>query len=146
MQSCNSRTSWRLLDLPHELALEVHVGAYTHFGNVLPLLKDRDDMFVITRSGDEIAASFDLRDLPVLPKGWVRDYLVYVDGFGKDMDPNSAAPDFVGPLPFHGMSSFPYPDDEHYPDSAAYREYQRTWNTRIVERSIPDLETRRADD
>ncbi|MEJ2076981.1 MAG: FG-GAP-like repeat-containing protein [Acidobacteriota bacterium] len=125
---------------------KVHVGAYTHFGNVLPLLKDRDDMFVITRSGDEIAASFDLRDLPVLPKGWVRDYLVYVDGFGKDMDPNSAAPDFVGPLPFHGMSSFPYPDDEHYPDSTAYRQYQRTWNTRIVERSVPDLETRRADD
>ncbi len=125
---------------------KVHVGAYTRFGNVVPLLQDRDDMFVVTRSGDEITASFDLRDLPVLPKGWVRDYLVYVDGFGKDMDPNSAAPDFVGPLPFHSMSGFPYPDDEHYPDSAAYREYLRTWNTRIVERSIPDLRTGRADE
>lgn len=125
---------------------KVHVGAYTRFGNVLPLLANRDDMFVITRSGDEITAGFAVQGLPPLEKGWVRDYLVYVDGFGKDMDPNSAAPSFVGPLPFHGMSSFPYPEAEHYPDSPAYREYLRTWNTRIVERPIPPLETRRTDE
>ncbi len=125
---------------------KVHVGGYTRFGDVVPLLKDRDDMFVITRSGDEIAASFDVRDLPALPKGWVRDYLVYVDGFGKDMDPNSATPDFVGPLPFHGMSAYPYPDGEHYPDSAAHREYLHKWNTRIVERAIPELRTSRSEE
>jgi len=118
---------------------KTHIGAYTRFGDVIPLLESRDDMYVITRSGDEIEAGFDLRGLPQLPEGWVRDYLVYVDGFGKDMDPNSAAPTFLGPLPFHAMSSFPYPDHERYPDTEAHREYLRTWNTRIVEKPIPDL-------
>lgn len=125
---------------------KAHVGAYTRFGDVLPLLRHLDDQFVITRSGDEIAAEFDLRDLPALRKGWVRDYLVYVDGFGKDMDPNSAAPNFVGPLPFHGMSSFPYPTGEHYPDFPVYREYLERWNTRIVKRAIPKLELPHAED
>jgi hypothetical protein len=118
---------------------KTHVGAYTRFGDVRPLLANRDDMFVITRSGDEIEAAFDLGDLPPLPDGWVRDYLIYVDGFGKDMDPNSAAPNFLGPLPFHGMSSFPYPENESYPDTERYRKYLQEWNTRIVDRPIPNL-------
>ncbi len=126
---------------------KVHVGAYTRFGDVLPLLGEKNDMFVITRSGDEIEARFDLRDLPPLPEGWVRDYLIYVDGYGKDMDPNSAAPHFLGPLPFQNMSSYPYPESERYPDTPEHQEYLRTWNTRIVEQAIPDLsEVRRAED
>ena len=112
---------------------KVHRGAYTRYGNVLPLLEDRDDMFVITRSGDEIEALFDVQHLPPLPSGWVRDYLVYVDGFGKDMDVNSAEPDYVGPLPFHGMSAFPYADGEQYPDDEGHRKYLREWNTRVEE-------------
>ena len=86
---------------------KTHIGGYTRFGDVRPLLEARDDQFVITRAGDEIEALFGLASLPPLPSGWVRDYLIYVDGFGKDMDINSATPDFVGPLPFHGMSAFP---------------------------------------
>jgi Flp pilus assembly protein TadD len=126
---------------------KVHVGAYTRFGDVLPLLQEKDDMFVITRSGDEIKARFDLRELPPLPEGWVRDYLVYVDGYGKDMDPNSAAPHFLGPLPFQNMSSYPYPESERYPDTPGHQEYLRTWNTRIFARAVPDLlEGRRAED
>ena len=99
-------------------------------------------MFVITRSGDEIEAFFDVGGLPKLPRGWVRDYLVYVDGFGKDMDINSAAPDYIGPLPFHGMSAYPYPDSENYPDDEAHRRYLREWNTRVEERWIPVLKQR----
>jgi hypothetical protein len=118
---------------------KVHLGAYTRFGNVLPLLGQRDDMFVITRSGDEIEVMFEVASLPQVREGWVRDYIVYVDGFGKDMDPNSAAPYFLGPLPFHGMSSFPYPSDEHYPDSEAHQQYLREWNTRNYYRSFPEL-------
>ncbi len=113
---------------------KVHMGGYTRYGDVRPLLQKRDDMFVITRSGDEIEAFFDVVSLPKLASGWVRDYLVYVQGFGKDMDLNSAEPDSVGPLPFHQMSAYPYPPGERYPDDEAHQKYLREWNTRVEER------------
>ena len=118
---------------------KTHVGAYTRYGDVRPLLLGLDDLFVITRSGDEIEALFEVSHLPSLPRGWTRDYLVFVDGFGKDMDVNSAASDHVGPLPFHGMTGFPYPAGEGYPNTFIHREYLRTWNTRIVEQWVPPL-------
>lgn len=118
---------------------KVHVGAYTRYGDVLPLLQEVDDMFVITRSGDEVAVEFNVSDLPSLPPGWTRDYLVYVDGFGKDMDPNSAGPHFLGPLPSHRMTAYPYPPGESYPDTPEHREYLERWNTRIFDQAIPPL-------
>jgi len=36
----------------------------------------------------------------------------------------------VTPLPFHGMSGYPYGESEHYPDTRAHDEYRRTYNTR----------------
>lgn len=130
-----------LYDQPSNAEWKVHVGAYTKYGEVLPLLKEQDDMFVITRSGDEMQIAFDTTKFPEPEAGWVRDYLIYVDGFGKDMDPNSAAPHFLGPLPYHGMSSFPYADNEGYPDSETYQEYLREWNTRHYYRPYPELQT-----
>lgn len=126
-------------DNPSYPEWKVHVGAYTRFGDVLPLLERTDDMYVITRSGDEIEAAFDIGTLPALPEGWARDYLIYVDGFGKDMDPNSAAPHFLGPLPFHGMSSFPYPEGESYPQTPEHRDYLERWNTRFYGDAMPVL-------
>lgn len=118
---------------------KVHVGGYTRYGEVQSLLAETDDMFVITRSGDEVEALFNVDDLPPLPVGWVRDYLVYVDGFGKDMDVNSARPDYVGPLPFHGMSAYPYLPSERYPSDAEHDEYLRSWNTRNQEHPISNI-------
>ena len=118
---------------------KAHIGGYTRYGDVLPLLTQRDDMFVIARAGDEIEALFDVTGLTPLPEGWVRDYLVYVDGFGKDMDLHSARPDSIGPLPFHGMPSYPYPEQRHYPDDEAHRDYLKKWNTRTVDRWLPKL-------
>jgi Flp pilus assembly protein TadD len=109
-----------------------HAGAYTRFGDVRELLLSKDDKFVITRHGDEVALKFDAGRVPALPVGWVRDYLLYADGFGKDMDMNSLHPEVMGPLPFHGMSRYPYPNSEKYPDDEAHREYRRRYNTRIL--------------
>jgi len=33
------------------------------------------------------------------------------------------------------MSAYPYPDEEHYPDDAEHREYLKTFNIRILQRT-----------
>ena len=52
-----------------------------------------DDQFVVSRPGDEIALAFDAAALPPLPAGWTRTFLLYADGYSKEMDLNSASPD-----------------------------------------------------
>ena len=39
----------------------------------------------------------------------------------------------VDPLPFRGMSGFPYPPTESYPSTEEYNQYLSEWNTRIIE-------------
>jgi cytochrome c-type biogenesis protein CcmH/NrfG len=107
-------------------------GRYTREGDVRELLLQADDMFVISLPGDEISLSFDARGLPPLPPKWTRTFLLYSDGFSKEMDINSASPDQVLPLPFHGMSRYPYPSRESYPMTAARQAYIDRYNTRVV--------------
>jgi hypothetical protein len=111
---------------------KAHTGNYTRYGDVRELLLAPEDMYVITRNGDEMQVDFDATKLPPLPKGWKRDYLVYADGFGKDMDLNSARPETVGELPFHKMKSYPHAPGEHYPTDKKHLEYLRQYNTRMV--------------
>ncbi len=105
-------------------------GLYTRYGEVLPLLNAVDDQMVLMGSGDEARLLFDALALPVLPQGWRRDFLLKVDGWAKDRDANTAFSQTVEPLPFHGMSGYPYKATEKYPGDAAHRAYQREWNTR----------------
>ena len=72
---------------------KVMPGRYTREGDVRELLRATDDMFVVSRPGDEIALSFDAAALPPLPAGWTRTFLLYSDGYSKEMDLNSASPD-----------------------------------------------------
>jgi Tfp pilus assembly protein PilF len=111
-----------------------HAGAYTRFGEVRELLLRRDDQFVVIGHGEEITLRFDARRLPPLPRGWQRDFLLYTDGYGKDMDVNSAYPFTVGPLPFHAMTSYPFARGEGYPLDETHLEYLFRWNTRMVGR------------
>jgi hypothetical protein len=46
---------------------------------------------------------------------------------------------FVEPLPFHGMSAYPYGADEHYPDDDLHRAYRREWNTRPARQWVQSL-------
>jgi hypothetical protein len=116
------------------------VGDATRYGDVTELLLEKDDMYVIMLHGDEITIEFDARRLPSLPAGWERDFFVYADGFGKDMDVNSARPDTIEPLPFHGMSSYPYPNTEGYPDDNIHSEYRQRYNTRQYSDSIEETD------
>lgn len=105
-------------------------GNYTRFGDVTPLVKGMDDRYVIFGSGEEIATEYDITGLPALPAHWRRDYFFYANGYVKDMDWWDASPFTVGQLPFHKMSTYPYPAREKFPDDAGSLNYQLNWNTR----------------
>ena len=106
-------------------------GSYTRKGDVTKLVKGIDNRFAIFGSGEEIAAEFDTAKLPALPAGWKRDYFFYANGYVKDMDWWDASPFTVAQMPFHGMSRYPYPSTEKYPDDAGAVEYQLNWNDRF---------------
>ncbi len=114
-------------------------GLYTRYGDVRPLLGAVDDEMVIMGSGDEVRLSFEARALPPLPAGWARDFLLEVDGWAKDADANTAFGQSVEPLPFHAMSSYPYPAGEAYPQDPEHDRYQRTYNVRPALRLIAPL-------
>jgi Tfp pilus assembly protein PilF len=114
-------------------------GLYTRFGPVDELLRDVDDKLVVMGSGDEVALRFLSRSLEAPRPGWLRDYLLKVDGWAKDSDPNTAFSSSVNPLPFHGMSRYPYPANEHYPRDPVHDNYQRAYNTRPARTVIPAL-------
>jgi hypothetical protein len=118
-------------------------GRYTRTGDVRELLAAVDDVFVISRPGDEIALSFDATALPPLPAGWRRTYLLHGDGFSKEMDLHSATPDALGPLPFHGMSRYPYAAPEAYPMTPARAQLMERYNTRVVRSVEGSLEAAR---
>jgi len=105
-------------------------GVYTRYGDVRELLEAADDRFVIMGSGDELRLRFDPGSLAAVPAGWKRDFLVFVDGWSKDADANTAFGDSVEPLPFHGMSRYPYPASEHFPDDAVHRAWRKVYNIR----------------
>ncbi len=107
-------------------------GDYTRFGDVRPLLAKADDMFVVYGKGEEIELLFDPVALPPLAAGWTRSYVLRFDGWCKGQELYTAHGWTVEPLPFHGMSNYPYRADERYPDDDAHRKYRAEWNTRRV--------------
>jgi len=117
-------------------------GMYTRFGDVRPLALDVDDKMIVMGSGDEVRLRFDTSAARPLPSGWTRDFLLFVDGWAKDRDPNTAHSQTTEPLPFHRMSRFPYPPSERYPDDAEHRAYIATYNTRPALQLIRPLARR----
>jgi tetratricopeptide (TPR) repeat protein len=105
-------------------------GNYTRMGDVTALVKGIDDRYAIFGSGEEIAVDFDATKLPALPAHWKRDYFFYANGYVKDMDWWDASPFTVAQLPFHKMSTYPYPASEKFPDDAGALDYELDWNDR----------------
>ena len=108
------------------------IGNYTRYGDVLPLLLESDNKYVIMNAGDEIKLKFDASSLPEIKKGWKRDFLFYNDGWLKDGDLNTAEGQTVDPLPFHGMNSYPYENKSDFPMDQFYKNYQKNYNSRVV--------------
>ena len=120
-----------------------HPGNYTRFGEVLPLVNAVDDRFCVLGSGDALSVRFDAASLPPLPEGWTRDYLVFLDGWAKDRDPNTVEALEVEPLPFHGMSGYPYGAEESFPDTEETRAWRAQWQTRPAFEGVVPLSPKR---
>jgi tetratricopeptide (TPR) repeat protein len=112
-------------------------GYYTRYGDVRSLLARADEKYVIFGSGDEVAVTFNPSALPELPRGWVRDYFFYANGFDKDMDFYADFGGTVSPLPIHTLRSYPYPSGIGYPDDLRHLEYMLLYNTRAVSGGAP---------
>jgi len=105
-------------------------GAYTRYGDVLPLVSATDDKLADFGSGDEVQLDFDPANLPALPDGWLRDYFFAANGYEKDMDFYAAEGNFVAPLPFLRMGEYPYPPKTSFPLDDAHLNYLLEYNTR----------------
>ena len=104
-------------------------GNFTRYGNVTELLEAADSHLVVLGAGDEMTLRFAQPAEP-LPVGWKRDFLLYNVGWDKDADLNTVLGHHVDPLPYPGMSSYPPGLNDAVPDSAPYRHYLRTFQTR----------------
>ncbi len=112
-------------------------GNYTRYGDVLDLLTNVDDRFVVFGSGEGVKLDFAPHHLTGLPSGWVRDYFFYANGFEKDLDFYAAYAFSVEPLPRHGMIAYPYPPGEEYPVDAQHLGYELEYNTRERSDRLP---------
>jgi len=114
---------------------KIFPGRYTREGDVRALLSEPDDLFVVARTGDEVALAFS--SLPELaPRAGARTFLLRAEGYSKEMDLNSSSPDHVLPLPYRGLTAYP-----SVSPSADVRARQQAMldrdNTRVVARSLP---------
>ncbi len=107
-------------------------GHYTRFGEVAELLEAADDCFVIMGHGEELTLRFAADAFGPVPEGCRRSFLLKTDSYCKDMDLYTAFPDTLEPLPFHGMSGYPYRPDERYPETEKTRAYRERYNTRVI--------------
>ncbi|HOW64742.1 MAG TPA: FG-GAP-like repeat-containing protein [Verrucomicrobiota bacterium] len=107
-------------------------GAYTRYGPVKTLLEQFDDQYVLVGPGDEIALRFDASSLPAVSPDASRSFVLISHAYCKDMDLYTATPDTLEPLPFRGMSRYPYPPTEHYPNTPEHQAFLKTYNTRII--------------
>jgi hypothetical protein len=107
-------------------------GYYTRFGDVLPLLRNVDDRYVIMNAGDELRLRFPEAAAPA--RGLVRDFVVVADGWEKDGDYNTTFSRTVLPLPTHASGRYDTPPGR-LEDDPVYRRYPgdfAVYHTRYV--------------
>jgi tetratricopeptide (TPR) repeat protein len=105
-------------------------GRITRYGDVADLLRSDDDRLCVVGPGDEIRIEFDTKELPSLPEGWTRSYVLRSYGYCKDADPFTARSDTVEPLPWRAMPAFPFGPNVKRPADPAYDAYLREYQTR----------------
>jgi hypothetical protein len=109
-------------------------GSFTKYGDVTEILVEADDMFAIGMQGDRVALKFPTANIAPLEDGMERDIFLFVACWFKD-PPGNWGYGFkftVDPLPFQGMSGFPYLETESYPYDSEHLSYLSEYNTRVV--------------
>lgn len=114
-------------------------GPFTRYGAVARLLNAADDQLVVMSPGDEMTVKFGARGLPRLRPGWKRDFFLYIRGYAKDGEPNTAFARSAEPLPFRAMRNYPPAPGGARPHDAAYERYLRKYETRPAHVLIPPL-------
>jgi len=111
-------------------------GAFTRYGDVRDLLARADDKFVVMRHGDQITVTYPGAPRP--PLGWTREVMLKGHAYYKNIIPGAVPdpkhPTFdrgTEPLPFLGMTDYPYDFPASYPDDEAHRAYRTEYNTRL---------------
>ena len=107
-------------------------GYHTRFGDVLPLLRQVDDRYVIMNAGDELRLRFP--EVPAPAPGVVRDFVVVSDGWEKDGDYNTSFSRTVLPLPTHATGRYDTPP-RRLEDDPVYRRHRddfAMYHTRYV--------------
>jgi len=103
-------------------------GWVTRYGDVLPLLGERDGRIAILNGGDALRLDFAAADFPPRAAGTTRSFFFYSVGWDKDSDHNVVNGDTVLPLPVVAA-----PGDSG--DSG--RDWQLEYNTRWVPQDFP---------
>jgi hypothetical protein len=103
-------------------------GNFTKYGEVSPLLQDANNQFVIIHHGDHMELEFPY-EAPL--EGLERSFMLYNNMVYKHADLGEIGRN-VEPLPFQGMTEYPYQAPEEYPMTPENIEYLNTWNTRII--------------
>ena len=110
-------------------------GNFTRYGDVTALMQNANETFVIGRQGDQVSLHFPIADLVAPAAGMERDYFLVTACFFKD-EPGAWGFGWetfdVNPLPFQGMSGYPYPSTESYPYDPAHLAYLEEYNTRVM--------------
>jgi hypothetical protein len=74
-------------------------GWCTRYGDIDELLADSDRRLAILNAGDELVLQFPAAELPPVPIGSTRTFLLYCVGWLREGDPNSVGGAAVAPLP-----------------------------------------------
>jgi hypothetical protein len=93
---------------------------------------------VVFGPGDGLSLRFRADRLPPIRAGERRTFLARMVGYCKDMDLYTALSERVEPLPFAGMSGYPYGPGESPRDREGFEAYRKAWNTRRVTGSFLD--------
>jgi hypothetical protein len=74
-------------------------GSFTPLGDILQHVAKDDTSLAICGPGGEVECTFDAADLPPLPPGWRRSFVLEAAGHTRDTSPLTAGAGNVLPLP-----------------------------------------------